>query len=294
MERVRTVNVESWQPTLPAADTDKANAALEAGSVLYMPRLAFALTENERRFLSPHWSDGKSKNISIEGSVRSIKGAVGSDQERTDLGEMLERFARGAIDLVVALCPSYAPHLVRARTSYRPLAVTARDISWRKDDSRLHVDAFPSRPTHGERILRVFSNVNPSGEARVWRLGEPFEAMAKRFLPKIGRPWPGAARAMAALGITKSRRSEYDHIMLHLHDLAKADLDYQASCDQERAPFPPGSTWVVYSDQAMHAAMSGQFMFEQTFHLPLQALVHPSSAPLRVLEKLTGRRLSSA
>ena len=65
--------------------------------------------------------------------------------------------------------------------------------SWRADDRRLHVDAFPSRPNYGERILRVFTNVNPDGEPRVWRVGEPFEAVARRFLPRAkpysrGRP----------------------------------------------------------------------------------------------------------
>jgi hypothetical protein len=42
----------------------------------------------------------------------------------------------------------------------------------------MHVDNFPSTPTRGKRILRVFTNVNPSGRARVWRMGEPFEQMA--------------------------------------------------------------------------------------------------------------------
>lgn len=44
----------------------------------------------------------------------------------------------------------------------------------RADDRRLHVDAFPTRPNYGERILRVFANVNPAGVPRAWRVGEPF------------------------------------------------------------------------------------------------------------------------
>jgi hypothetical protein len=44
-------------------------------------------------------------------------------------------------------------------------------------------------------------------------------------------------------------RSEYDHRMLQLHDLAKADLDYQKSVPQQEFQFPPGSTWIVFSDQ---------------------------------------------
>ena len=87
----------------------------------------------------------------------------------------------------------------------------------------MHVDAFPSRPNYGERILRVFTNVNPDGAPRVWRVGEPFEDMAKRFLPRIKPQMPGAAWLMNLLHVTKSPRSEYDHLMLHLHDAMKAD-----------------------------------------------------------------------
>ncbi|CAI2400933.1 Protein of uncharacterised function (DUF2843) [Serratia proteamaculans] len=54
--------------------------------------------------------------------------------------------------------------------------------SWRKDDSRLHVDAFPSRPNLGEHILRIFTNINPHGEHHQWRIGESFPQLARRFM----------------------------------------------------------------------------------------------------------------
>ena len=74
---------------------------------------------------------------------------------------------------------------------------------------------------------------------------------------------------LRALRVTKTRRSAYDHLMLHLHDAAKADLAYQRACPQREVRFAPGTTWVCFSDQVMHAAMGGQFMLEQTIHLPL-------------------------
>ena len=76
----------------------------------------------------------------------------------------------------------------------------------------------------------------------------------------------GSAALLAALKITKRKRSAYDHIMLHLHDAMKADLEYQGQCPQETMPFPPGCAWVCFSDHASHAVMSGQFMLEQTFY----------------------------
>ena len=55
--------------------------------------------------------------------------------------------------------------------------------------------------------------------------------------------------------------------------------------------FAPGTTWICYSDQVMHAASSGQFMLEQTTHLPLSALYEPERSPLAVLEHITARAL---
>ena len=181
----------------------------------------------------------------------------------------------------------------RARTSFRPQPAVGRTLSWRKDDSRLHIDAFPSRPNHGERILRVFSNVNPVAD-RVWRVGDEFAPMAQTFLPRIRRQLPGSPALLALLRVTKGVRSEYDHLMLSLHDSAKADLEYQKNCPQQTVRFPPGSTWLCFTDQLMHAAVSGQHMLEQTIHLPMDALYEPERAPLAILQRLCGRRLLPA
>jgi hypothetical protein len=178
----------------------------------------------------------------------------------------------------------------QARTSFRPQPAVGRAVSWRKDDSRLHVDAFPSRPNQGARILRVFTNLNPV-EPRVWRVGESFETVARTLLPRIRAPLPGSATLLSALQVTKSRRSHYDHLMLQLHDRAKADMAYQRDCAQQVVRFAPGTTWLCFSDQVMHAAVSGQFMLEQTIHLPVRALYDPQRAPLAILERLTGHRL---
>jgi len=287
-----TVDIAEWRPRVAPEATERFARALEAGGVLVFPRLAFALTDAERPFLDVKWSNGRAKNISLDGDA--IKGARGTPQDLAALRTMVARFARDASALIGALFPRYAPHLTRARTSYRPHRATGRAVSWRKDDARLHIDAFPSRPNRGERILRVFSNVNPSGEDRVWRVGEPFESMAQRLLPRIRAQRPGEAALLHALRVTRTRRTEYDHLMLGLHDAAKADLDYQRSSPQEQARFAPGTTWICFSDQVMHAALDGQFMLEQTIHLPLSALYEPQRAPLAVLERITGRKLVPA
>jgi hypothetical protein len=204
---------------------------------------------------------------------------------------MIERYAALSEAFALRLFPHYRGHLKRGNTSFRPVDVAGRETSWRKDDTRLHVDAFPSNPMHGTRLLRVFCNVNPSGAPRQWRVGEPFEAHAARYLPAIRRPLPGSAWLLEKTGITKRRRTEYDHLMLQLHDRAKADAQFQRTSPQARVDFAPGTTWVVFSDQVLHAALGGQHMLEQTFYLDVADQLHPETSPRGTLERLLGREL---
>ena len=265
-------------------------AALEAGKVLYFPHLPFELLEEETSLLRPDIRDPKVRNISLNAQGH-LKGAVGSTEIQLALALMVGRFREQAQSLVYSLLPKYQGALRLAPTSFRPTQVESRAQSWRADDRRMHVDAFPSRPNYGERILRVFSNINPDGVPRVWRVGEPFETVAKKFLPRAKPYVPWQASLMKALHVTKSYRSEYDHLMLQLHDGMKGDMAYQESAEQVTMPFAAGSVWVCFSDQASHAVMSGQYMLEQTFHLAVDQQYDPSASPLAILSKLTGRRL---
>ena len=264
---------------------------LEDGGVLSFPHLPFVLSATEHRFLDERWADGKAKNISVRWPSGDLRGAAGSAQDLAELRAMVVRFAEQSEAFALRLFPHYRGHLRRGNTSFRPADVAGRESSWRKDDTRLHIDAFPSNPMHGTRLLRVFCNVNPNGAPREWRVGEPFAAHARRYLASITRPLPGSAALMRAIGVTKRRRTEYDHVMLQLHDHAKADLEFQKSAPQARVDFAPGTTWVVYSDQVLHAAMGGQHMMEQTFYLDAEHLQRPETSPLRVLERLLGRPL---
>jgi 3-deoxy-D-manno-octulosonic acid hydroxylase-like protein len=123
-------------------------------------------------------------------------------------------------------------------------------------------------------------------------MGEPFEQMAARFLPLIRQPLPCSSAVLRLLRITKSRRTEYDYIMHRLHDCMKADDRYQIQVEQIEFEFPAGSTWLAFTDQVSHAAMRGQYQLEQTFLVPLAQLRNEQGSPLRVLERLAGRKLA--
>lgn len=266
--------------------------AVEAGKVLHFPQRPFVLLPHEQVFLTPAVRDPKVRNISLDDSGR-LKGTLLEGESRAQLAAMVARFRDEAHALVGALLPAYTDSgaLRAAPTSYRPAQVETRAQSWRADDRRLHVDAFPSRPNYGERILRVFTNINPDGQPRVWRVGEPFETVAAHFLPRLKPYSRTQARLLRLLHVTKSLRSEYDHLMLQLHDAMKSDLDYQRDAQQLTMPFAPGAVWVCFSDQTSHAVMSGQYMLEQTFHLPADAQYDTASSPLAILTRLTNRSL---
>ena len=268
-------------------------AAVEAGKLLYFPSLAFDLTEQEKSLLRPDVRDPKARNISLNVDG-SIKGVAGDEATQQQVAAMVGRFRDQATALIAGLFPDYMPVVRMAPTSYRPSQVETRAQSWRADDKRMHVDAFPSRPNYGERILRVFTNVNPYGQPRVWRVGEPFEPVARKFLPRAKPYVRWQAKALEMLHVTKSFRSEYDHLMLQLHDGMKGDLNYQQNAPQETVPFAAGSTWVCFSDQAVHAVMAGQYMLEQTLFLPPGSEYDKEASPLAILTRLKGHPLVDA
>ncbi len=268
-------------------------AALEAGKVLYFPNFAqhgFTPQKEELALFREDIRDPKIRNISLSTSG-DLKGVVGDDGTRALMAGMIGRFRAEAEGLLANLVPRYGEHLRRGATSFRPSVVQNRVQSWRADDRRMHVDAFPSRPNYGERLLRVFTNVNLEGEPRVWRVGEPFEDVARRFLPKVKPYSAWQAKVLNALHVTKSLRSEYDHIMLQLHDAMKSDLDYQKNAPQVTFDFPPGCAWVCFSDQTSHAVMAGQYMMEHTLQLSPMHQYDKEASPLAILTRMQGHAL---
>ncbi|HEY0295202.1 MAG TPA: Kdo hydroxylase family protein [Bordetella sp.] len=285
--------LRDWRSPDAAGLSAQALHALEQGQVLHFPHLGFALTEAEQALLDPALTDPKRKNISL--TPKGLAGTVATGAARDRVQDVLQRYLDSTGALLDALFPGYRDHRHSPATSLRLHAIGTWHPSWRKDDRLLHVDAFPSRPLHGERILRVFTNINPRNEPRTWRVGGSFEASARHYLPGMNKPWrPWLAGLMHKAGITKRRRTEYDHLMLQMHDAMKRDERYQREGDWTQVDFMPGSTWVCFSDQVPHAAMGGQFMLEQTWQLPLAALGYAELAPVRVLEKLAKRPLLAA
>ncbi len=156
----------------------------------------------------------------------------------------------------------------------------------------LHVDAFPSRPTNGARILRVFANINPS-EPRVWVTAAPFAQLLERYGRQIGLP-TGAAPSLfvrvreGVLGVfhpARRRRSVYDRFMLRMHHFLKGNADFQQNTPKRHWHFQPGSAWLVITDTASHAVLSGRFALEHSYFLAPETLALPNESPPALLAR---------
>jgi hypothetical protein len=288
---LKVMKTASWEAAANGEAGGETVDSLEQGQVLYFSQLPFEITPEEKPLISPDTSDGKSKNVVYDVRNDSLHGSGLTGAMRDSLHAMMRRYCESTTRLVKMMLPDYAAGLEIARTSFRPVRVEGRPSSYKKDDTRLHVDAFSSSPNQGRRILRVFSNVNPDGESRRWEIGEPFESFAPKFLKQISLPSALTGVLLEQLRVTRGRRTPYDHVMLQLHDRGKADLAYQKHAPRAAVLLQPGTTWMVFTDRVLHAAMGGQHLLEQTFHLPVVAMRQPERSPLRILEGLYQRPL---
>lgn len=294
MDTLKTLSVNEWEPKPTNSTLQEAVVALESGRVLFLPKLSFSITDEEKFIFSSNLLQKDRKNVSFNPNNGQLKGVLGEQKMQSLIMKMMRRFSDQASTLVHHLLPGYEDHLDLGRTSFRPVEIKGREnASFRKDDTLLHLDSFPSSPTGGQRILRFFANVNPFDKARIWRVGEPYEKVLKRFVPQIKKPFPGSRFLLSRLGITKSYRILYDHYMLKIHNFMKADMRYQKEVEQQTIEFPPFTCWMCFTDQVSHAALSGQYVFEQSFYLPIEAQKFPERSPLHYMEQLFQKRMRS-
>jgi 3-deoxy-D-manno-octulosonic acid hydroxylase-like protein len=266
---------------------------LERDGVLILRTEPFRLSGADFDLIDRQASDGRSKNWSFNPHTCELDGVVGGGDAMRGLRAIMQSYVRWSQELIGDFFPAYLADIELGRTSLRTRSVQEEPpLSRRKDDRSLHLDAFTSQPVAGRRILRVFSNVDPTGAGREWAIADGgFEDFAERFRHRTRRLLPGEARLLESLSLTKCRRTDYDQIMLGMHDAAKRDRSYQATAPRRFVSFPGGATWLAFTDQTPHAAVSGQCALEQTFYVPVEQLAEPAASPLRILERLWGAPL---
>jgi hypothetical protein len=300
---MRLVEINAASP----AAGDELAAELEQGNILFLPSSSLAPTFGEAHILSDinRLDTSVHKNIAYKPAQDKLTGLKGvSSTVRRDVHRVLHGHSNKVIEFLRKLIPRYAEGWHIDYASFRPQEEEGRDLPWKKRNDLLHVDAFPTRPTRGDLILRVFTNVNPK-KARVWLTSEPFAWIAQRYGKDAGldryaqaarssgaRALRKLAGALGNVGLPFRNRTPYDSFMLHFHDYLKSRVDYQQSCPKYTFEFPPQSTWLSFTDIVPHAVLSGQFALEQTFLISRASLACPEAAPAAILERLAGVSLT--
>jgi hypothetical protein len=289
-------------PPIPPPTAGRAGPSLEErlerGEVVYYPVCPFALPQgDDHQFLLAQRLAGRAhKNISYNphtGKAGSFRHESPEQAER--VRAVLVAFSESVTAWAARVLPRYAAAWRLDRVSYRPEEEATRTLRQKARNDLLHVDAFPSRPTQGHRILRIFANINPS-EPRVWVTSDPFPKLLQRYGDAAGLPGRHRADWFRQLrrGVVQlfrpgqPRRSAYDAFMLRLHDYLKANDDFQERTPKRFWAFPPASAWMVFTDVCSHAVLRGRYALEHSYFVAPEALALPDESPPALLEHACG------
>jgi hypothetical protein len=286
-------------PSSPTAEAGSTlEERLERGEIEFYARCPFALPEGDDRqfLLEQRLASRAHKNISYDPrSGRTGGYARVSEAQATRLCYLLADFAKNATAWLTRTLPRYAQAWQLDRVSYRPEEEATRSLRLKARNDLLHVDAFPSRPTNGYRILRLFANINPT-EPRVWATSEPFARLLERFgaqsaLPTLhssGWTWQLRQRVLGFFSPGRRKRSVYDSFMLRFHDFLKANEEFQERGPKRFWSFPHGSAWLVFTDTASHAVLRGRYALEHSYFVAPRTLALPAESPPALLTQMCG------
>ncbi len=241
---------------------------LEKGNILFFLKTPFSIPEEIEEYFSR-----KSKLAAHE------------------IQKVLESYSMKVTEFLSQLLPAYAARWKPDKAVFRPFQKQVQG-------EKLQVDAFAARPLHGWRVLRFFTNIHPT-EGKRWATSKSFAELAQEFAGKV-LPFPKSCthslgarlerkmkELLASAGLKGALRSPYDQFMLRLQRFLRQNEEFQVDGAKIHWDFPPGSSWVLFTDQVSHAALSGLHALEQMFLIPTQALLYPDQAPISILERLS-------
>lgn len=278
---------------------------LESGGILYFPQSPIKIPADDLQFLLGQQQADSSlhKNIAYKPNIDKLSGV---DTKTADakavarLQGIMRQYSKNVTAFLTGFLSPYKANWQLDYASFRPQEEEGRDLPQRRRNDLLHTDAFPTRPTYGSRILRFFNNIHPT-RTRDWIVSDPFATIVKQFAPVEIAPHVDGAftRVAKSLGrgiglgaaVPSIKRSPYDDFMMRFHNFLKENPRFQADCPKYDFQFPPGSSWMVYTDTVPHAVLAGQYALEQTFLVRPEALVAPETSPLKVLEGIAGSPL---
>lgn len=240
------------------------------------------------------------KNISYLPTGDYLSGIDADDETRDRVRSILADRDRAVRAVLGRLLPDYARDWRIGKVNFRPLEERGRELSRHSSNELLHVDAFASGATHGDRVLRFFTNVHPT-ESRVWRSAGTFAELYPLFSEKIARgksapnlrpglldrAWSGTVRGLSGLGLSRAEladSSPYDRAMKRFHDVLKDDEEFQEDPPARLVlEFPPFSSWAVMTDVVSHAVVSGRHALVNTYYVKRARERCPELSPWAML-----------
>ncbi|MFO0930028.1 MAG: Kdo hydroxylase family protein [Gemmataceae bacterium] len=281
-------------PQSPApSGPDALEARLERDEVVLLPSAPFPLPfGDDLAFLLRQTVAGPAhKHITFDPQGGELTGFARSDDDGQParLRGVLAAFSVGVTRWLYEALPRYRGGVEPDRVSFRPEEEATRPLRPNARNDLLHIDAFPTRPARGRRLLRVFVNLNPN-EPRVWATSEPLPRLLERHgarMRAIGGAWldrvgdglldlfrPRLARPTAA-----------DRQMRRLHDYLKANHEFQERSPRRLWRFPPGAAWLAMTDGCCYAELRGRHALEHSFFVAPAVLLYPDRAPAALLAR---------
>jgi 3-deoxy-D-manno-oct-2-ulosonic acid (Kdo) hydroxylase len=302
-----TISAESLvgRRSLPDTQARIWSEQLEAGEILYFPQSPIEIPQGDLEFLLGQQQTDSSlhKNIAYKPNADKLSGVDTKTADAAAVARLqgiMRSYSQAVVKFLTGFLSPYRANWKLDYASFRPQEEQGRDLPLRRRNDLLHTDAFPTRPTYGARILRFFNNIHPT-RTRDWVVGDPFATIVPQFAPAQISPRPdtGPSRTAKSVGramglgaaIPSIKRSPYDDFMMRFHNFLKENSAFQSACVKYPWQFPPGSSWMVYTDTVPHAVLAGQYALEQTFLVAPEALVTPETSPLKVLEAISGTAL---
>src|SRR5260370_5030301 len=154
---------------------------LEKGEIVYFPKSPVDVTDEEDlNFLRKNLPEYlQRKNVSYYPDAGRLTGIKGNPAVAARAEVLLKGYSARVVTLLHRLMPGFMAGARLGTNSFGPLEERGRNLDPHASNELVHVDAGAYGATHGDRVLRFFTNVNPS-ESRVWITKGSFADLYRR------------------------------------------------------------------------------------------------------------------
>lgn len=273
----------------PASTASAPAERLERGDLLiFDPSPIPGPIAGDRSFLcEQRLHDHAARQIGYDPHLDRVYGFARRDAAQGQrLRDVLVRCAAQATAWLAQAMPAYAAASELAQVAFHPEEEATRKLRQLDRNDLLHIDAAWPGPSRGRRLLRLYMNLHPT-DPRVWQTSLTFAEVIARYGAEVGlaptpsSPWwrPLRHGLLRLLQSQHSSESSFDAFVQRLHDFLKSNEHFQERAPKKCWRFPPGSSWLVFTDGICHAELRGRCVLEFAFLIADEGLACPELSP---------------